>query len=221
MGPTASDTCVDQYGAQIGLRVIDILTDVVLSALPAVMVAGVQMSTYKRLVVGFMFGLRIITPAFTAVTLARLNGFYDTPTADRPFAVVIPSIWTTVALNASLITATLPSIKRFLTDWAAGVANAGLVAPFELQESTGQSYGARSISRSRHRFNNLAKGNPGNISNVSYSGYVRSGRNDQGPVIDDGDSKKGLTDGIMQTTDYHIEFESIGTDGRRQRSPEG
>jgi len=60
MGPTKDDTCIDQYSALIGLRVVDILTDLALSVLPAVMVSGIQMPLSKRLIVAFMFGLRVM-----------------------------------------------------------------------------------------------------------------------------------------------------------------
>lgn len=60
LGPTSTDTCVDQYAAQIGLKVVDILTDVALVALPALMMSNVQVSVPKRIAVSFIFGLRIM-----------------------------------------------------------------------------------------------------------------------------------------------------------------
>lgn len=59
LGPTANDTCIDQYAAQIGIKLIDILTDVALSVLPAAMMSTVQTAVDKRLIVAFMFGLRL------------------------------------------------------------------------------------------------------------------------------------------------------------------
>ena len=60
MGPSTSDTCINQYGAQVGIRLVDIATDAALALLPAVMVSSIQMSVHKRLVVAFMFGLRLV-----------------------------------------------------------------------------------------------------------------------------------------------------------------
>jgi hypothetical protein len=66
LGPTSIDTCIDQFEAQVGLRVVDISTDVALTVLPAIMMAGVQVSTAKRLIVILMFGIRILYVPLTA-----------------------------------------------------------------------------------------------------------------------------------------------------------
>lgn len=60
MGPIDDDTCIDQYTAQISIKVVDILTDVALAVLPGVLFMGLQMSRSKRLVVAVLFGLRIV-----------------------------------------------------------------------------------------------------------------------------------------------------------------
>lgn len=59
LGPTAENTCFDQAAAQIGIKAVDILTDLALSGLPALMMSNVQVSMEKRLVVVLMFGLRL------------------------------------------------------------------------------------------------------------------------------------------------------------------
>ena len=60
LGPTRQNTCIDQYNAQIGIKLVDILTDIALAVLPALMMLSVQVSVLKRAVVSFMFGLRIM-----------------------------------------------------------------------------------------------------------------------------------------------------------------
>lgn len=60
MGPASENTCINQYSAHIGLKVVEILTDLALTVLPALMVASVQMSVYKKLVVILFFGIRIV-----------------------------------------------------------------------------------------------------------------------------------------------------------------
>lgn len=227
-GPTSNDICIHQFESQIALRTIDIVIDVVLSVLPAIMMAGVQVSTVKRLIVAFMFAIRLAyvsaslyccsqltrlrTPVFTAYAIASLDDFYGATVAGRPNKLVAPSIWNSVAVNVSLITACLPSIKRFLTDWAAGIANAGMVEPYELQSSVdrskiGQSYGNRSFARFQTRSNDMMKSD--RAAGVSYSDYASRRKDDQDRGADDGDSKKGLTDGIMKTIDYHIEYDKV------------
>lgn len=60
LGPTENDTCISQYRAQIGLKLVDIVTDLALVALPAAMAWTVQIRTFKKFVVTLMFGLRIV-----------------------------------------------------------------------------------------------------------------------------------------------------------------
>ena len=224
MGPTVNDTCIDQYSAQIGLKIVDILTDVALAVLPGVMMLGVQVTESKRAVVGFMFGLRILyeqathverpwlifsrTPVFTALALSELANYYDAPTRDRPIEAVSPSVWTSIAMGVSLITACLPSIKRFLMDWAAGVSNNMVGDTSEnMHTSTGktrpaQASGLRSFTRSRIT---ASKARP--AEGTMNSSYAYGGSQERDPVHDDGDSKRGLTEGIMQTTDVHVQYE--------------
>ncbi|KAK1059146.1 hypothetical protein LTR74_012834 [Friedmanniomyces endolithicus] len=195
MGPSTSDTCIDQYGAQVGIRLVDIATDAALALLPAVMVASIQM-----------------TPILTAISLVKLGKFYNATLEDRPFEAVRPSIWTSLALNVSIITACLPSIKRFLTDWAVGVANAGIAETYELQNSS-RSYGngqpptvrsfnaALSHRRSEDRTQAVYDGG------ATHEYRARRRRDDHSRVDNDAESERGLTDGILQTIDYRVEFE--------------
>lgn len=59
LGPTESDTCIDQYAAQLALKAVDMLTDVALSLLPAAMMATVQTAVEKRIIVALMFAFRL------------------------------------------------------------------------------------------------------------------------------------------------------------------
>lgn len=68
LGPTASDTCFDQAAAQIGIKAVDMATDVALAVLPAFMMLNVQVSLEKRLVVVLMFGLRLVYVRITLET---------------------------------------------------------------------------------------------------------------------------------------------------------
>lgn len=60
LGPTSNDTCIDQYGTQIGIKIVDIVTDLAIVVLPAVMMLYVQVPWDKRLGVILMFGLRLL-----------------------------------------------------------------------------------------------------------------------------------------------------------------
>ena len=84
MGPTNDDTCLDQYTAQIGLKVVDILTDVALAVLPGILFMGVQMKRSKRIVVAFLFGIRIMYDAsFSLIALQSLIQFSERPSLPR------------------------------------------------------------------------------------------------------------------------------------------
>lgn len=147
------------------------------------------------------------TPIFTALTLAAQADFYDAPTPDRPYEATGPSVWASIAMGVSLVTACLPSIKRFLMDWAAGVSNNMVGDTSEyVHTSSGrsrpaQTSGLRSFTRSRITASKsrLQEG-------TAYSSYAHGGSQERDGVADDGDSKKGLTEGIMQTTDVHVQY---------------
>ncbi|KAK5686799.1 hypothetical protein LTR17_026829 [Elasticomyces elasticus] len=212
IGPSTSDTCIDQFGAQIRIRLVDIVTDVTIAVLPAVMVARVQMSLQNRLLVAFMFGLRLVTPMLTAISLAKLGRFYGATLDDRPFEAVRPSIWTSFALNFSIITACLPSIKRFLTDWASGLANASIAETYELQNSSrsyekGQNPTVRTSNlphSHRHSRDHRKAVRDGDLAHES---RARRRRDDHKRPDNDTGSETGLTDGILQTFDYFVVYE--------------
>lgn len=147
---------------------------------------------------------------FTAVSLASLGGFYDAPSADKPFAAVKPSIWTSIAVHVSLITACLPALKRFLMDWAAGIPNELVGGTFELQYSSGSATrtahasGLRNLGRSITRSHTRSRAR--SEQDTLYTSYVHGGKGERERTADDGDSRKGLTDGIWQTVDFQIDY---------------
>lgn len=164
------------------------------------------------------------TPIVTAVSLASLAGFYNAPAAERPFEATIPSIWTSVSINASLITTCLPAIKGVLMDWAAGVA-VGLHRDLSsLEYTTGnttggaRSSGVKSFGRSQPRSHATLRPRP---EEDAYTYYARGGRGDRDQGADDGDSKKGLTDGIVQTVDYRVDYEDGEALRKRSTSSDG
>lgn len=56
----ASETCVNQYAMQVALRSLDILTDVGIVSLPALMMKSVQVSAGKRWMVVLLFATRLM-----------------------------------------------------------------------------------------------------------------------------------------------------------------
>ncbi|KAF2217705.1 hypothetical protein CERZMDRAFT_92360 [Cercospora zeae-maydis SCOH1-5] len=216
LGHTDHDSCIDQYAAQVGIKLVDIITDVALVVLPIAMILSVQFSVWNRFVVSFMFGMRIVVPSFTAVTLASQSKFYDMPTSDRPFAAVVPSVWTSIALNLSVITACLPALKRFLMDVGAGIANGIMADAFEMQQgpinrsgyvpTTGE--GSRDTgSRSRY----VSQNSRSREERRRQSSALQGDKIDGG-VQEDETSREGSTDGILRTTGYEVLYEADDPD---------
>ena len=149
------------------------------------------------------------TPVFTAMSLVSLLSYYDQPTSRRPFAAATPSIYTSVLINVSLISACLPSIKRFLTDWAAGVTNAPMeafeLANFSTDPTYGNGSGLRSFVRSQVRGKLTSRQDRTQELSHMQSRDEREYHAREG----DTESKRGLTasDGILQTLDYRVEYE--------------
>lgn len=141
------------------------------------------------------------------MSLVSLSDYYDEPTSSRPFAAATPAIYTSVLINVSLITACLPSIKRFLSDWAAGVTNAPMEA-FEQATSSntpayGSSSGLRSFVRSQTRGKLTSRHDRSQELSHMQSRDGREHRARGG----DTESTRGLQDGIiMQTVDYRVDY---------------
>ncbi|KAK5704477.1 hypothetical protein LTR17_021859 [Elasticomyces elasticus] len=218
LGPTFLDTCIDQFDAQIGIRLIDIAIDVALCLIPAIMMMYVQTSLGKKVLVSATFGMRLVTPIFTAISLSALSHFYARPTPTRPFSVVYSSIWTTMTLNVSLFTACLPSIKRVLGDFAAGLSNANILDAFELQKSSDQATSRTDDRVTTHfRLHTRSKVERSNKTDddANYVHHLKQGRGGN-RGSEDAESERRLTDGILQTVDYLVEFEEESDRTRRK-----
>jgi hypothetical protein len=127
----------------------------------------------------------------------------------------------------SIITACIPSIKRFLADWAAGLSAVTISEPFELEHSSGkhglnsQTYalgsgmgskiatklGLSSSNKTEVTSTVRSRNDPNGDEDILRSNTAknRSGGNQQDNTSD---SVKGLTDGvIMHSIDYRVEYE--------------
>ncbi|KAJ9606421.1 hypothetical protein H2200_009382 [Cladophialophora chaetospira] len=243
-GPNA-ETCIDQYAMQIGLRTIDIATDVGIVLLPGLMMRSVQVSAAKRWVVVLLFAVRLITPIFTGVSIAAYDDFYNSSPQDRTWHAVIPSVWTSCALNLSIVTACIPSIKRFLADWAAGLSAITISEPFELEHSAGKTgggsntyalgsgmgskiaktLGLSSTSKAEITSTTRSRNDPDDDGTLGPHTARNRTRATGGRQPDrESESVKGLTDGvIMHSIDYRVEYEDQNVDHRdwNSRSSDG
>ncbi|KAK3613595.1 hypothetical protein LTR56_027787, partial [Elasticomyces elasticus] len=91
-------------------KVSDMVTDVAIALLPAVLVSKVQMPMSKRLRVGLIYATRLVTVVFTAMSLNSLSGYYHADITKRPAQAVSSSTWASIALWVSIMTACLPHI---------------------------------------------------------------------------------------------------------------
>lgn len=175
------------------------------------------------------------TPAITAASIVALDDFYHSTPQDRPWFAVVPSVWTSVAMNVSIVTACIPSIKRFLADWASGLSNVAISEPFELEHSAGKATMLGTYAKGSGMGSKLAtKLGLSSSSKAEITSNVRSidreneeaqqhvNNRTRGTATNKGqdsqdtsDSVKGLTDGvIMHSIDYRVEYEDQVTDNR-------
>ena len=139
-------------------------------------------------------------------------------------------------LNISIITACIPSIKRFLADIQSGLMGVNISEPYELTHSGGKyavdygrgtTFGSKVTTRlgvshmsgtgkseSSRMGRSRGEKDPRNLGMDLESGHhnhIRGGHRSpggQGQVRDTSESVKGLTDDvIMQTIDYKVEYE--------------
>ena len=146
-------------------------------------------------------------------------------------------------LNISIITACIPSIKRFLADIQSGLMGVNISEPYEMTHSGGKyiDYGKGTTfgSKITSRFGFSQSNKSQNASSMGRSRGEKDphnlGAHDMdlgehtsrvqggaqrggglGPVREASESVKGLTDDvIMHTIDYKVEYEDGGiSDGR-------
>ena len=155
----------------------------------------------------------------------------------RPWHAVLPSVWTSCALNLSIVTACIPSIKRFLADWAAGLSAITISEPFELEHSAGKTglggsggyaigsgmgskiatrLGLSSTSKAEITSTIRSRNDREDDDNLRENNARNRSRNASGRKPDGtSESVKGLTDGfIMHSIDYRVEYEDQNVDHR-------
>ncbi|KAI9706511.1 MAG: hypothetical protein M1836_003517 [Candelina mexicana] len=204
-----------------GIGAANVLTEVAIIVLPILMMWTVQVPRSKRVEVMLLFGVRILVCAAIISHLAFLTNYFKS--SDQTWANVNPTIALQFVMHLSVITACIPSLKRFLSDLQTGHMNTKISdSHLELSDrSNKRSYGlnSRSSEHKHHqnghttsklrapRFGNKHDPNVGDHqkgTNVSTVFGTRGGR-------ERGDSVTALTDernnGIMQTLEVRIDNE--------------
>ena len=164
------------------------------------------------------------------ISIVALSDYYDAPNRARPLEAITPSIWTSVWLAVSIITACIPSIRQFLADWAAGLAGAAIGEDLDAEHDTtirsqsGNNTNTKfpTSQRSGHLATKLGLTRSGRAQ-VSSTNRSGGGTRDEESMsrqkkmpkaqhnrVEESDSMKGLTDGVItQTTDYAVEYEDL------------
>ena len=205
--------------------VINIVTDVVIMILPALIMGTVQTSFVKRSLVIGLFALRILVIAATIAQLVVLQPYLRS--SDKTWTNVAPSIWNQVMMNISIIFACLPSLKRLLDELQPN--KIGMVIPKSVELGSLSRYGISSTnyssggrpnflkpSKSKNKYDDTRKKNRDKTSSIisSYRGrHAEAWSGDEagstkGLREDEAGSTKGLReDETMQTREFGIDLE--------------
>lgn len=98
------------------ITAFDVFTEILLLALPAWLVSRIGVKASSKWVVVFVFSFRLIVAAFSLATMFIYFKFLQSGTARDSIGLVPTIISTEAMLCASLITASIPSLRSFL--WA-------------------------------------------------------------------------------------------------------
>ncbi|KAK4896009.1 hypothetical protein LTR27_005865 [Elasticomyces elasticus] len=242
LGSDSIDVCVDQFAIQVGLGVVSVVTDLAVVLLAFLMIQGVQTNFQRKLAVVTLFGTRLAIVPSTICALVTYHTYYFTSPQDRTWHAVAPVIWTQVTLNMSIITACIPSIKRFFMDVQSGLMAVTISEQYEMthsggkaaemQSSSGLSVGSRlaskfgissrrsrALSRTEISQQGEARGPFASIAEgqSSNTAWVRGGAAKREEP--ETESVKGLTDNaIHQTIDYAVVFEERESEDTPSRS---
>ncbi|KAI9843987.1 MAG: hypothetical protein M1838_002393 [Thelocarpon superellum] len=137
--------CVDQGALYYANGVINIVTDLMIIALPAAIIWSVLITRKQRMTVIFVFGIRITLCALTIAQLMSLGPLLSS--ADQTWENVNPSLWNQGVMNWSIITACIPCLRPFLASLQSGLLD---TAMHDRKTSPAESYALHSIKTSYH-----------------------------------------------------------------------
>ena len=153
--------CIDIRSFWIGFAVPDILTELVVTILPVLMMIPVQVATSKKAVIVIAFVFRVLVIVGTITRLCYMQPA-TTNAPNITWLAINYNIATATLLSASIMTACIPCLKPFLDGFDSGM----LGVSFKDRIPGGVS----SASRSRggeFRMQDLAYGNGRNASNMA------------------------------------------------------
>jgi hypothetical protein len=127
------------------ITALDVVTEVLLLALPAWLVSRNRVKASSKRGVVFVFSFRLVVAAFSLATMSTYIRFLHSDTARDSIGLVPTVISIEAMLCASLITASIPSLRSFL--WA--FMSRGVFTMYGVDTSTSQG-GSHSASIPMH-----------------------------------------------------------------------
>jgi hypothetical protein len=122
------------------ITALDVVTEVLLLALPAWLVSRNRVKASSKRVVVFVFSFRLVVAAFSLATMSVYFRFLHSGTARDSIGLVPTVISIEAMLCASLITASIPSLRSFL--WAFMSRGVFTMYGVDTSASQGGSHGA-------------------------------------------------------------------------------
>ena len=107
-----SGACVNQAALYYSIGVLNAVTDLAIVIMPALIVYNLQIRRSERFKICLIFATRILTIAATIVQLCVLGQYLFSN--DQTWLSTVPTIWSQVMVNLSVITACIPLVKPFL-----------------------------------------------------------------------------------------------------------
>jgi hypothetical protein len=181
---TSDDTCnISISGLYYSFSATDMVTDLLVTLLPAYVIWNVQIPLRKRIAVIAVFGSRILSIVFMALRTAYLSQYINTPT-DRSWEATTPQTWTQIVQCIAIITACVPCLKPFLESLESGFMD------LSLTHHTGATYGNASSGSNGHRGVTASKSaisskNKSNVESFAMDSFGSNNANDDHDV--DGD----------------------------------
>ncbi|MCJ1373577.1 hypothetical protein MMC20_004805 [Loxospora ochrophaea] len=121
---TQSSQCIDIFSVWVYIAILDVLTELVMIALPFIMMHPVQVAKSKKAVIIIAFIFRILVIAATITRLFYLHSALSSP--DVTFSIVNADISTQCVSAISIISACIPCLKPFLDGFDSGMLGISL-----------------------------------------------------------------------------------------------
>lgn len=134
LSANSSTACPSQHLRWQVITAVDVATDILISLIPALLVAALNMPLQDKFDVCVAFGFRLAAVPFS---ILHLNSIADlVASADPPLASTFTLVMQQVMLFCSLLGSTVPNLKGFMSSFSTGMG----VKMFQSEAGTSQSH---------------------------------------------------------------------------------